>query len=69
MAFELIADPVVSSPAANVMLLGPAPSAAFAEIVQTICRASGVMTHGDTSVDVPPEGGTSTPTGFNLAVK
>ena len=63
-----IADPVVSSPAANVMLLAPTPSTAF-EIVQTIRSDPDVMAQGDERVAVPPEDGTSTPTGFGLAVK
>jgi hypothetical protein len=67
-AFELTADPVVNSPAANVMLLAPAISAAFA-IVQTILRVASAIVHGDASAAVPPDGGTSTPTGASLAEK
>ena len=67
-AFELTADPVVNSPAANVMWLAPAISAPF-EIVQTIIRVASVIVHGDTSAAVPPDGETSTPTGLDLAAK
>ena len=67
-AFELTADPVVNSPAANVMLLAPAISAAFA-MVQTILRVASAIVHGDASAAVPPDGGTSTPTGVSLAEK
>ena len=66
-AFELTADPVVNSPAANVMLLAPAISAAFA-IMQTILRVASAIVHGDASAAVP-DGGTSTPTGVSLAEK
>ena len=67
-AFELTADPVVNSPAANVMRLAPAISAPF-EIVQTIIRVASVIVQGDTSAAVPPDGETSTPTGLDLAAK
>ena len=67
-AFELTADPVVNSPAANVMWLAPAISAPF-EIVQTIIRVASVIVLGDTSAAVPPDGETSTPKGLDLAAK
>ena len=67
-ASELTADPVVNSPAANVMLLAPAISTPF-EIVQTIIRVASVIVLGDTSAAVPPDGETSTPAGLDLAAK
>ena len=66
--FALTTDPVVNSPAAKVMLLAPTPSVAF-EIVQTTRSSEAVMVQGVESAAVPPGGGTSTPTGFDLPVK
>ena len=50
------------------MLLAPITSAAF-EIVQTMRRTPYAMAQGDENIAVPPDGGTSTPTGFDLPVK
>ena len=67
-AFALTANPVVNSPAANVILLAPTSRVAV-EIVQTIRSTEAVMVQGVESAAVPPGGGTSTPTGFDLPVK
>ncbi len=67
-AFALTANPVVNSPAANVILLAPTPRVAF-EIVQTTRSSEAVMVQGVESAAVPPGGGTSTPTGLDLALK
>ena len=67
-AFALTANPVVNSPAANVTLLAPTPRVAF-EIVQTTRSSEAVMVQGVESAAVPPGGGTSTPTGLDLALK
>ena len=59
---------VVSSPAANVMLCAPAANEAVA-VVHTMLNVPTVIVHGEVSVAVPPDAGTSNPAGEGLAEK
>ena len=59
---------VVSSPAANVILCAPAANEAVA-VVHTMLNVSTVIVHGEVSVAVPPDAGTSDPAGEGLAEK
>ena len=58
---------VFNSPAANVILCAPADNTAEA-VVHTIVSVPAVIVQGAVSVAVP-DAGTSTPTGFVLALK
>ena len=62
-----IAPPVVSSPAANVILCAPAVNTAVA-VVHTIVNIQDVIVQVAVSVAVP-DAGTSTPAGLALALK
>ena len=59
---------VVNCPAANVILCAPADNTAVA-VVHTIASVPAVIVQVADSVAVPPAAGTSTPTGFVLALK
>ena len=59
---------VVNCPAANVILCAPADNTAVA-VVHTIVSVPAVIVQGAVSVAVPAAAGTSTPTGFVLALK
>ena len=67
-AWALKAPFVVSSPAANVMLCAPAANEAVA-VVHTMLNVPTVIVHGEVSVAVPPDAGTSNPAGEGLAEK
>jgi len=63
-----VAAPVVSSPAAKVILCAPGAKSAFA-VWQTMVRVAAVKVQVDVSVAVPPVAGTRTPAGVALALK
>jgi len=62
------AAPVVSSPAAKVILCAPGAKSAVA-VSQTMVRVAAVKVQVAVSVAVPPAAGTRTPVGLVLAVK
>ena len=67
-ATDSLGAPVVSCPAANVILCSPAGSEAPAAIVHTIVRLAAVKVHEAAST-AEPDTGTSVPTGEPAPVK